>query len=52
MNRFGQMDFTGNIRFIKSGVRNVKTKSTKSFDFTVNGVTKSGKAVEGKYEAV
>ena len=52
MDRFGQMDFTGNIRFIKSGVRNVKTKSTKSFDFTVNGVTKSGKTVEGKYEAV
>jgi len=52
MDRFGQMDFTGNIRFVKSGVRNLKTKSKKSFDFTVNGVTKSGKTVEGKYEAV
>ena len=39
----------GDNRFIKSGVRNVKTKGAKEFSFTVRGATDT--PTEGKYNA-
>jgi hypothetical protein len=51
LNRFGQKSFVGDNRFIKSGVRKVKTKGAKEFSFVVSGTSKSGKTAEGKYDA-
>ena len=52
LNRFGQKSFVGDNRFIKSGVRKVKTKGAKEFSFVVSGTSKSGKTREGKYNAI
>jgi len=49
MNRFGQRDFLGQIRFIKTGERDVKSKNVNEFEVKVSGTTEEGHVGEGKY---
>lgn len=50
INRFGQKGFVGDNRFIKSGVRNVKTKGAKEFSFEASN-TEKGSPTVGIYNA-
>jgi len=49
MNRFGQRDFLGQIRFIKTGERDAKTKNINEFEIKVSGTTEDKHVGEGKY---
>ena len=52
LNRFGQRNFTGNLRFIKTGVRNLKTKGAKEFSFKASSTTEGENPVTGTYNAI
>mgnify|MGYP006908818999 CR=1 FL=1 len=49
LGRFAQSDFTGRIRFIKTGERDVKTKQVNHLEWNVKGTSEDGAETDGKY---